>query len=92
MGKQLLPTTATNPIEERLPEFSPSFTTMNMQVTLQQSSTLEFYFGVENLGNYRQLNAIIGEHNPFGNHFDTSIIYAPVFGQMFYGGLRFKIK
>ena len=92
MGKQLLPTTATNPIEERLPEFSPSFTTMNMQVTLQQSSTLEFYFGVENLGNYRQLNAIIGEHNPFGNYFDTSIIYAPVFGQMFYGGFRFKIK
>ena len=92
MGKQLLPTTATNPVEDRLPEFSPSFTTLNMQVTLQQSKTLEFYFGVENLGNYRQINAIIGEHNPFGNTFDTSIVYAPVFGQMFYGGLRFKIK
>jgi len=92
LGKQLLPTTATNPIEDRLPEFSPSFTTLNMQITLQQSSTLEFYFGGENIGNYRQTNAIVGEHNPFGVTFDTSIVYGPVFGQMFYAGLRFKIK
>lgn len=91
-GKQQLPTTASNPVEERFSEFSPSFTTLNMQITLQQSSTLEFYCGVENLGNYRQINAILGETNPFGNFFDTSIIYAPVFGQMFYGGLRYKIK
>ena len=92
LGKQLLPNTASNPIEDRLPEFSPSFTTLNMQITLQQSSTLEFYFGGENIGNYRQINAILGEHNPFGVNFDTSIIYGPVFGQMFYAGLRFKIK
>jgi outer membrane receptor for ferrienterochelin and colicin len=91
-GKQQLPTTASNPVEERFSEFSPSFTTLNMQITLQQSSTLEFYCGVENLGNYRQINAILGETNPFGNFFDTSIVYAPVFGQMFYGGLRYKIK
>jgi outer membrane receptor for ferrienterochelin and colicins len=92
LGKQQLPTTATNPVDDRLPEFSPSFTTLNMQITLQQSSTLEFYFGGENIGNYRQINAILGEHNPFGMYFDTSIIYGPVFGQMFYAGLRFKIK
>jgi len=91
-GKQQLPNTASNPIQDRFSEFSPSFTTLNMQVTLQHSSTLEFYFGVENLGNYRQLDAIIGEHNPFGNFFDSSIVYAPIFGQMFYAGLRFKIK
>ncbi len=92
LGKQQLPNTATNPLDERLPEFSPSFTTLNMQITLQQSSTLEFYFGGENIGNYRQINAVLGEHNPFGVNFDTSIVYAPIFGQMFYGGLRFKIK
>jgi hypothetical protein len=50
------------------------------------------YIGGENIGNYKQENAILGEHNPFGTHFDTSIIYAPVFGQMYYAGLRFKIK
>jgi outer membrane receptor for ferrienterochelin and colicin len=92
LGRQQLPTTANNPIADRLPVFSPSFTTLNMQITLQQSSTLEFYFGGENIGNYRQINAVLGEHNPFGVNFDTSIIYGPVFGQMFYAGLRFKIK
>ncbi len=92
LGKQLLPNTASNPVNDRLPEFSPSFSTFNMQITAQQSSTLEFYFGGENIGNYRQSKAIIGQHNPFGTNFDTSIVYAPVFGQMFYAGLRFKIK
>ncbi len=92
LGKQLLPNTASNPVNDRLPEFSPSFSTFNMQITAQQSSTLEFYFGGENIGNYRQSKAIIGQNNPFGTNFDTSIVYAPVFGQMFYAGLRFKIK
>jgi hypothetical protein len=92
LGKQQLPTTITNPINDRLPEFSPSFSTLNIQVTVQQSRTFEMYFGGENIGNYRQTNAIIGEHNPFGANFDTSIVYAPIFGQMFYAGLRFKIK
>jgi len=92
LGKQLLPNTASNPVNDRLPKFSTSFSTFNMQITAQQSSTLEFYFGGENIGNYRQSKAIIGQNNPFGTNFDTSIVYAPVFGQMFYAGLRFKIK
>ena len=91
-GKQQLPSTATNAEIDRLPEFSPSFSTFNMQITLQQSRNFEMYFGGENIGNYRQRKAILGAMNPFGANFDTSIIYAPVFGQMFYAGLRFKIK
>jgi hypothetical protein len=50
------------------------------------------YVGAENLGNYTQDKAILGNQNPFGANFDTSIVYAPIFGQMFYAGLRFKIK
>jgi len=92
LGKQQLPNTSTNPIDDRLPEFSPSFSVMNMQVTRTFSSVFEIYVGGENIGNYKQENAIIGEHNPFGIHFDTSIVYAPIFGQMYYLGLRFKIK
>ncbi len=92
LGKQQLPTTATNPVADRLPEFSPSFTVMNAQITRTFSSTFEMYIGGENIGNYKQDNAILGEHNPFGAHFDTSIVYAPIFGQMYYAGLRFKIK
>ncbi len=92
LGKQQLPTTFSNVIVDRLPEFSPSFAVMNVQVTKVFSKTFEAYAGGENIGNYRQEKAILGASNPFGSNFDTSIIYAPVFGQMYYAGLRFKIK
>ena len=92
LGKQQLPNTASNPEPDRLPKFSPSFAVMNMQVTRTFSSTFEMYIGGENIGNYRQDKAILGSDNPFGPNFDTSIVYAPVFGQMYYAGLRFKIK
>ena len=92
LGKQQLPNTATNPSENRLPEFSPAFSIMNAQVTRVFSSTFEMYVGGENIGNYQQEKAILGKEDPFGTTFDTSIIYAPVFGQMYYAGLRFKIK
>jgi len=91
LGKQQLPYTASNPEQDRLPEFSPSFAVMNAQITRIFSSTFEIYIGGENIGNYRQDKAILGADNPFGPNFDTSIVYAPIFGQMYYAGLRFKI-
>ncbi|MFM2213478.1 MAG: Vitamin transporter BtuB [Bacteroidota bacterium] len=92
LGKQQLPYTTSNPAADRLPEFSPAFAVMNIQVTRTFSKTFEMYAGGENIGNYRQDKAILGTNDPFGPNFDTSIIYAPVFGQMYYAGLRFKIK
>jgi outer membrane receptor for ferrienterochelin and colicins len=92
IGKQQLPNTLTNPIGDRLPDFSHTYSLINTQITRTFSSVFEMYVGGENIGNYSQENAIIGEHNPFGMHFDTSIVYAPVFGQMYYAGLRFKVK
>ncbi len=92
LGRQQLPSTASNPTGDQLPQFSPSFAVMNVQITRTFSSTFEMYIGGENIGNYRQDKAILGANNPFGATFDTSIIYAPVFGQMYYAGLRFKIK
>ena len=92
LGQQRLPNTQSNPPGDRLGEYSPSFSVMNVQVTRTFSSTFEMYIGGENIGNYKQDKAILGSGNPFGNAFDTSIVYAPVFGQMYYAGLRFKIK
>jgi outer membrane receptor for ferrienterochelin and colicins len=92
LGKQQLPYTASNFVENRMPEYSPSFSVMNAQITRTFSSTFEMYIGGENIGNYRQDKAILGANDPFGTSFDTSIVYAPVFGQMYYAGLRFKIK
>ncbi|WP_347066278.1 TonB-dependent receptor [Flavobacterium sp. WV_118_3] len=93
MGEQRLPNTADNALlRDRLPDYSPSFSVMNAQITRTFSSTFEVYVGGENIGNYKQKKAILGAENPFGPSFDSSIIYAPVFGQMYYAGLRFKIK
>lgn len=92
IGQQQLPTTASNPEQDRLPEFSKSYSLMNAQITRIFSPTFEVYVGGENIGNYTQEKAILGSENPFGPNFDASIVYAPVFGQMYYAGLRFKIK
>jgi len=50
------------------------------------------YFGTENLGNFKQKNAIIASDNPNSPYFDSTMIYGPVFGTMYYAGIRFKIK
>lgn len=92
LGKQQLPTTKTNPIQDQLSEFSNSFSTLNAQITRMFSNNFEIYIGGENVTNYTQHNAILGSQNPFGTTFDASITYAPIFGQMYYAGLRFKIR
>lgn len=92
MGKQRLPNTADNSGDDRLGEFSTPFSLMNAQITRTFSSVFEVYAGGENIGNYTQDKAILGSDNPFGASFDSSVVYAPVFGQMYYAGLRFKIK
>lgn len=92
MGKQRLPNTSTNPDPYRLKEFSNPFSVMNTQITRTFSGVFEAYVGGENIGNYKQKNAILGANDPFGSYFDSSMIYAPVFGQMYYAGIRFKIK
>jgi outer membrane receptor for ferrienterochelin and colicin len=91
-GKQQLPYTASNPVADQFPDFSPSYAVMNMQVTRVFSSAFEVYIGGENIGNYKQEKAILGANDPFGPNFDASVAYAPIFGQMYYAGLRFKIK
>lgn len=92
MGKQRLPYTGSNPEQYQMGDYSPSFSLMNAQVTRTFSSVFEAYIGAENLGNYQQDKAIVANDDPFGPYFDTSIIYAPIFGQMYYAGIRFKIK
>jgi outer membrane receptor for ferrienterochelin and colicins len=76
----------------RLKEFTNPFSVMNAQITRTFSSVFEVYVGGENILNYRQENPILGANDPFGSYFDSSIVYGPVFGAMYYAGLRFKIK
>ncbi|RAR71553.1 outer membrane receptor for ferrienterochelin and colicin [Flavobacterium aciduliphilum] len=92
LGSQQLPNTASNPVNDRLSENSPAFSVINAQITKRFSKSFEFYLGGENIGNYRQNQAILGANNPFGSTFDTSIVYGPIFGKMYYAGLRYKLK
>ena len=91
LGEQRLPFTGSNPIQDRLPENVPSYSLMNAQVAKVFSSKFEVYVGGENLTGYTQENPILGAENPFGPTFDSSIVYAPILGNMYYAGLRFKI-
>jgi outer membrane receptor for ferrienterochelin and colicins len=72
--------------------YSNSYGLLNMQLTRVFSNKFELYLGGENLGDFKQLNPIIGSENPFGTTFDSSLVYAPIFGKMFYAGLRFKLN
>ena len=92
LGAQRLPNTTSNPAAYQLADYAPSFAVMNAQITRTFSSTFEMYIGGENMGNYKQNNGIVQNENPFGSYFDSSMLYGPVFGQMYYAGLRFKIK
>ncbi|WP_397445571.1 carboxypeptidase-like regulatory domain-containing protein [Polaribacter sp. R77954] len=91
IGTQRLPNTSANPTQYQLPEFSSSFQLLNAQVTKVFSDTFEVYFGGENLTNVQQNNPILGSDAPFGPNFDSTIVYAPIFGRSIYVGLRFKI-
>jgi hypothetical protein len=53
---------------------------------------MDFYIGVENIGNYIQPDAIIAANEPFGRYFDASMVWAPITGRMLYAGWRLKIK
>ena len=91
LGEQRLPTTATNPLPYRLSDYAPSFATLNAQITRVFSKTFEVYVGGENITNYKQANGILAADAPFGVYFDSTMQYAPAFGQMYYAGLRFKL-
>jgi len=91
VGEQRIPNTASNPAIYQLPEYSPTYTLMNAQVTKKLTPKFSLYLGGENLSNYKQKNPIIGSDDPFGTYFDSSLIYAPIHGRTFYAGLRFSI-
>lgn len=70
---------------------SPDFYQVNLQVSRNFKGDFELYAGVENLLNVKQTNPIVGSENPFGETFDASLVYGPIFGRMTYAGLRWTV-
>jgi len=91
LGKQRLPSTRENLPENQLPDFVAGYSLLNSQITRVFSTSFEVYLGGENLTNTTQPSPVLSADNPFGANFDTSILYAPVMGRMFYAGFRYKL-
>ena len=92
LGKQRIPSTIQNPEIFRLDPFSSKLDLINSQITRVFSNSFEVYLGVENLTNYKQMDGIISNSDPFSQYFDATMIYGPVSGRMSYLGLRYTIK
>ena len=92
LDSQRFPSTDLSAVEFQLDDYSPTVGTLNLQVTKVFSSKFEIYFGGENVTNVRQPNPIISPDNPFSSNFDSNFVYGPIFGNMYYAGLRYRIK
>ncbi len=88
---QRLPITTDNPEPFRLDARSPDFFQVNTQVSKRWNEQFELYAGVENLLDFRQEHPILSSAEPFGEFFDASMVWGPVFGRMTYLGVRYRI-
>ncbi|WP_372745443.1 carboxypeptidase-like regulatory domain-containing protein [Lutibacter sp.] len=91
-SEQRIPDTSIYTENYQLPEYSNNHSAINAQITKVFSPRFEWYLGGENLTNEKQRIAVLGADNPFGTNFDTSLVYSPVIGAMYYTGIRFNIN
>ena len=67
-----------------------SFEQVSAQVT-RYFRRWSIYVGGENLTNFKQKNPIIDASNPWGDNFDSTMIWGPVHGAKAYIGVRFNL-
>lgn len=91
LSDQRFPSTEANPNEFQRTARTPQLNLMNAQITKVFSPKFEIYVGGENITNVRQDNPIIASDDPFGVNFDSTLVYGPIFGSMYYTGLRWKL-
>lgn len=92
-GEQRLPDTDDNPEDLQLRSWTSPFWLVHAQISKSwHNGDWEVYLGGENLLNYQQENAILASDQPFGEFFDASMIWAPVFGINVYAGVRYRIR
>lgn len=90
-GGGRIPSTEGNPIQYQLNEEFPSYNIFNAQIT-KYFKYWELYTGVENIFGFIQENPIIASEDPYGDYFDSSLIWGPVHGRKFFVGIRFAIE
>ncbi len=89
-GEQRLPDTGSNPPEYQTAPYSDPYVLVNGQVTFR-TGQFEFYTGMENIFDFRQLRPIVSWQEPFGPYFDTSSVWGPTRGREAYVGVRWRM-
>lgn len=90
-GPGRIPSTMENPAMHRIEESFKPYTITNAQIT-RYFKLFELYLGSENIFNFTQPHPIIAANEPFGDHFDGTLIWGPVMGRKIYAGFRFQIN
>ena len=67
-----------------------SFEQLSLQVT-RYFRRWSIYVGGENLTNFKQKNPIVDAANPWGDNFDSTMIWGPMHGAKAYIGIRFNL-
>ena len=91
LGNQRLPYIGFYPEEYQKPNNSPHYALINAQIT-KYFKKFDLYLGGENLGNFRQTDPIISSDDPFGEYFDSSIVWGPITGIKIFAGFRFRLE
>ena len=90
-GISRIPDTSPNSEINQRETRSQEYMMVHAQIT-RKFKHFEVYVGGENLNNFRQHNPVISPDNPFGEEFDASMVWGPIFGRMVYVGFRFLIN
>ena len=91
-GEKRVPFTQSNPEIYQARATSPNYFLMNAQITKVFKKGFELYAGMENIANYKQKHPILASDDPFGDFFDSSLVWGPIFGRNTYLGIRYTIK
>jgi outer membrane receptor for ferrienterochelin and colicins len=92
IGEQRIASTQSNSDGFRYRNSAPDYFLSNTQITKKWGEKFSTYIGGENIFNFRQDMPIIDSKNPFGSNFDSSLVWAPIFGRNIYIGLRYTIQ
>lgn len=90
-GPGRIPSTLGNLPDNQMPDTFKAYFMVNAQIT-KYFRTWDLYVGVENLLSFVQTYAIIDGENPFGDQFDSSLIWGPLHGRKIYLGIRYRIE
>jgi outer membrane receptor for ferrienterochelin and colicins len=90
-GSKRIPDTSTSLEQYRMPGHSPAYYILHAQIT-RKYRNMDVYAGGENLTNFMQQNPIVAFDDPFGRYFDSSMVWGPYLGRMFYAGIRYTFN